>query len=35
MTSTMYAIVGALSLHSGNQVASQVARERIIKRLWV
>lgn len=33
LSSTLYAIVGAVSLHSGAEVAARIVRERILKRM--
>jgi large subunit ribosomal protein L15 len=33
LNTTLYAIIGAISLENGAEVASRVARERILRRL--
>lgn len=35
LTSTIYAIIGAIALQKGGNVAGQVARERVLKPLGV
>ena len=35
LTTTVYAIIGAIALQRGGAVAAEVARERVLKRLGV